>query len=668
MPRAARLIACLALVPLACTDDGGDAGEDELGGDTDSETETETESDTGTDTGEPEPAVEWPTLDCDPLVPELCAYPYPNNVFTADDPAMDTGRRLELSAAMMPQSAIHQPDTSAWSASDGFSPASTMLAFLPGATTTGLPTPLTIEASLDPDCPTVVIDAETGERVPHWAELDMSHDDDARRTFMIRPAVRLDDDRRYIVAIRGVVDAGGAALEASPAFAALRDLSPSDEPSVDARRPLYADIFARLGEAGVAREDLQLAWDFTTATDANITGRLLHMRDAGLEQLGAEPSFSITDIDANPSPGIAYRVDASLSVPLFLDDPGPGGRLVLGADGLPEVQTMTEYPFMVLIPEQAYEEPAGLIQFGHGLFGAYTDVDDDLLAGLAVDYNYVVFASTWIGMAGEDVAHIGGLLQGARLDDWPTVVGRLSQGVFNALATMRTMKTSFADAPEVLGPNMEPLLLDLDRSFYFGGSQGGILGTPYMALSTDVERGVLAVPGQPYSLLLNRSEAWQFLGDISKSVYDDTLDLRLAIELMQQLWDRTEPTGFSGHVIDDPLPGTSAHEVLVFAAIGDHLVTTLGAHVMARDLGIPQLAPNNRDLFGIEVVDQPHAGSVLIEYDFGLPPEPITNVPMTEGSDPHGALADVPIAIQATDQFLRTGVVESFCDGVCDPT
>jgi hypothetical protein len=41
---------------------------------------------------------------------------------------------------------------------------------------------------------------------------------------------------------------------------------------------------------------------------------------------------------------------------------------------------------------------------------------------------------------------------------------------------------------------------------------------------------------------------------------------------------------------------------------------------------------------------------------------------MTEGSDPHGALADVPNAILTVEQFLRTGVAENSCDGVCDPS
>jgi hypothetical protein len=58
----------------------------------------------------------------------------------------------------------------------------------------------------------------------------------------------------------------------------------------------------------------------------------------------------------------------------------------------------------------------------------------------------------------------------------------------------------------------------------------------------------------------------------------------------------------------------------------------------------------------------------MIEYEWGLPDEPIENVPMLEGEDPHGKLADIPNAALTVEQFLRTGMVESFCDGVCDPS
>ena len=53
-----------------------------------------------------------------------------------------------------------------------------------------------------------------------------------------------------LVAIRGVVDGDGAVIPAGEVFTALRDGGESDEPSVGARRALYADIFSRLEAAG----------------------------------------------------------------------------------------------------------------------------------------------------------------------------------------------------------------------------------------------------------------------------------------------------------------------------------------------------------------------------------------------------------------------------------
>ena len=664
-PTTLLLATSLGLAALvACADD--EASDEFTQPDTESGSEGDGDGD-GPDEADPE--VVWPLLDCDPLVPDYCAFPFPNNVFSMEDPETETGRRLAFSTDMIPDGADYQPDADVWLDSDGFSPASALLAYFPGASVEGLATPLTIEASLAEDSKTIVINAETGARVPHWAELDMSHGDDGRRTFIIQPAVRLDPNTRYIVAIRGLVDSASETLGASEGFAALRDISPSEDDTIEARRGLYADIFARLAGAGVARADLQLAWDFTTAGDTNITERMVHVRDEGLEMFEAGPQLVITEVEVDPHPGIALRVRGDLLVPLYLDEPGPGGRMGFGPDGLPEPSGTTEYPFLALIPEQAFSEPAGLLQFGHGLFGSLNDLEQGLLTEMAIDYNFVVFSTTWLGMAGEDIGHIVGLLQFAHLDDFVTIVDRLGQGVFNALAAMRMMKGgAFADAPEVVGPNMEPLLLDTERAYFFGGSLGGIMGSTYMALTTDIERAALAVPGQPFSMLLNRSEAFVELSTLSLLAYDDTLDLAMSLQLMQLLWDRAEPSGFSRHVIDDPLPGTPAHEVVVLGAIGDHLVTNFATHIMVRELGVPSLRPVNRSLFGIDEVDQPYTGSAFIEFDFGLPPVPITNIPMTEGSDPHGALVDVPNAFVMVEQFLRTGTLETYCDGVCDPS
>ena len=246
--------------------------------------------------------------DCDPLVPTQCGFPFPSSVYLADDPTTPTGKRVAIGATTLPRyGAGPHIDASLWNDSDGFSPGQPALVHLPGATVTGLPSQDTIAASIDPSSPTILLDADTGELVPHFAERDESipTEDDAERTLMIRPVVRLDDARRYIVAIRRVVDAGGAPIEPSPAFRALRDGEASCDPSVVARRDLYADIFARLEQAGVPRGDLQIAWDYTTASRANNTSRLLYMRDDALAKVGADgPAYVIDRVEDNPNPHV----------------------------------------------------------------------------------------------------------------------------------------------------------------------------------------------------------------------------------------------------------------------------------------------------------------------------------------------------------------------------
>lgn len=667
------LPASLLLLLAACPSDPAiiETSEDDDGDDTSAPGTSEPTGGSGGSGGleDPPAVVDWPTVECDVLVPSYCGFPFPSNVFTAADDASPTGRRLALSDAFIPDGrhdAAGPPDP--WNRADGFSAGQALLAHLPGATITGLPDPVTIDRSLAADSPTILLDAETGERVPHFAELDMANADDERRAFMIRPVVRLKDSTRYIVAIRGVVDATDAPLPPSPAFAALRDRTAHDDPSIEARRPLYTDIFTRLADAGVAREDLQLAWDFTTASRENNTAAMLKMRDEALAMVGQDgPEYTITTLDMDVSEHIAFYVEGKMHVPMYLDSPDPGGRLVLGADGMPELQGMADFDFTVVIPTAALGAPATALQYGHGLLGeGREEILYDYRVAFADNYNYALFATDWLGMAAPDQIPIAAFIDAGNLGEFQTVADRNQQGILNALLAMRMVRGRLADDP-MLQSNGAPVIQP-GVGYYHGNSQGGIFGASYMALTTDVPRGMLGVPGQPYNLLLNRSSDFTMFWEILHGAFPDPLDDQIVLALFQMQWDRAEPNGYSAYIRTNTLPGTQPHEVLLPVAIGDHQVTTLGAHLMARTIGgVVNLTPTNRTIFGLEEAAGPHQGSAMIEYAFGLAPEPTTNIPPTDGEDPHGKVRKLPSAEQSLDQFLRDGVIESFCDGACDP-
>ncbi len=191
-----------------------------------------------------------------------------------------------------------------------------------------------------------------------------------------------------------------------------------------------------------------------------------------------------------------------------------------------------------------------------------------------------------------------------------------------------------------------------------------------MALSTDTERALLAVPGQSYNLLLNRSVNFdEYAGQLYGNYNWNALDMQMNLALIQGLWDRAEPTGYSKYIRTNRLPGTPAHEVVIQVSKADHQVTNLGAHIMARTIGgVVNLAPLIRPVWGLDVVSGQHSGSAMIEIDFGNPDPPITNIPHWADTmdDPHGRATELEALGPILIDFYANGVVSNPCDGPCD--
>ena len=609
---------------------------------------------------------------CDPLVPTQCGFPFPSNVYLVDDASTHSHKRVAFAETTLP---VHGKTMAPIPASlvadsDGFSPGQAPITHLPGATILGLPTQHDIDTSLSSESPTILLDADTGELVPHFAELDMTATSDDDRTFIIRPVVRLKDAHRYIVAIRHVVDASGVELEPSPVFAALRDGTENAEPSVGLRRDLYADIFDKLDAAGIDKADLQLAWDYSTASRENNTEKMVFMRDDALADVGSHgPHYVIDTITDDPNPEIARRIEGHMTVPLYLDSPDPGGSLVLGANGMPEKQGTADYPFIVQIPHSATTgTPGGIVQNGHGLLGSRHEGENGYLATLANRGNFVTIAVDMIGMAEDDeVTAISAILNDPLT--FRPFVDRQLQGMTNQLLAMRMMMGDFANDEAVKFNGVSAI--DTTQHFYRGDSQGGIFGGTYMALSTDVARGLLGEPGAPYNLLLNRSVDFQSFFDLLAARYTSHRDLQLVLGVLQMLWDRVEPDGYLPYMTAGNLPNTPPHRVLIHSAIGDHQVTPLGAYFVARTVGAVALTPAPRPIWGIEEVSGAASGSAIVEYDYGalVPPLPDTNAPTTapDDTDPHDWVREEPSAMDQSAHFFTTGEIIPFCVGTCDP-
>ncbi len=625
---------------------------------------------------------------CDPLVPQHCGLPFPSNVYLVDDPTgkNPSGKSVRFGPHTLPLTLGTRPiDPSMLYGMDGFSPGQAPMTYLPGATDKGLATPDDIASTLQSDSPTIILNADTGKLVPHWVDLDYSAKHDNERVLMLRPAIRLDDETRYIVAIRGVVDADGKVIPPSAAFKALRDGKSSKNRSVYQRRGLYKDIFAKLAAAGVKKSNLQIAWDYTTASRANNTRRLISMRDKALAAVGADgPTFKVKLVEENPDPDILRRITVDMTVPCFLTDcsvydnskPDKIGTMVLGDDGLPKQNGTMTVEVYIHVPNSVLTAgPHGLLQNGHGLFGSGHEGQDSYLAQMANRFHWIAFSMDLYGFASPDVNLAINAL-GARPEYFPGFFDRQTQGHVNQLLAMRMMmgriaKDGIKDASgKVL---LDPAWINKDLRAYRGDSQGGIMGTTYMAISTDVTRGLLGEPGLPYNLLLNRSQDWPAYGIVLGGAYSNNMDVQLMLGLIQMGWDRTEPDGYAPYITENMLPGTPSHHVLIHDALGDHQVTTYSAAVLARTIGAVDVESNDpkrplvRDVWGVKSAPTPLKNqNAMVEYDFGLPKEPLHNLPATSGNDPHDTVRKLTPSYEQSDKFFRTGEIDWFCDGICN--
>ena len=605
---------------------------------------------------------------CDPLVPSHCGFPFPSDVYTRADATSTTGVRLAFVGRALPS---HTTTTAPFERLDGFSPASSPMTHMPGATTTGLVGQLELASSLLPASKTVLLDLDTGARVAHFAELDEAYSDDMQRALLLRPAVLLTPSHHYAVAIRGVVNAAGAVLAPSPVFAALRDGTPSTDLAVTDRRIAYDALFAQLVHAGIDRASLQIAWSFTVGSRSSHTSDLVSMRDAALATVGTSgPPYTLTNVevtDPTTDANIALRVTGQMRVPNFLTQAAPGGNLRRDASGAPVAMGERTVTFWMLIPRSAATTPARPVQWGHGLLGTGAEIFDfDPIFPLANQYHYVIFAVDWAGMASADLGHIANVAVTGDMGRFATVTERLEQGILESLLAMRLVRGALAADPAIALGGYSPIDTAIPPVFV-GQSQGGILGGTYMALTTDVRRGVLLVPGQSYSFLLQRNNGgWQRFSPLFEALYGP-LDVQRCLALMQILWDRSEPSGFSPYVLNDRLAGTPEHEVLMMVARNDHQVSMLAGQQMARSIGVPQLAPAVREIWGIDDVTRPHTGSAMIEVDFGVPNVPDVNQPATTSPDPHTLIFSPTWAATTLHDFISTGVVSTTCSGPCDP-
>jgi hypothetical protein len=641
---------------------------------------------------------------CDPIDPAQCLLPYPNDWLTRPDSTSATGRRLDLNPLAMPRNIAGKPvDPSAWNESDGFSAGSEILTVVPGMTKNSdlnasrLPTDLNIRRNAQSNLGVVLLDATTGKVWPTWTEVDQYTSEagvipsgttsPVQQDLIIHPAMNLLDGHRYIVALRHLVTDNGTDAPQSAAFTTYVQDYLHHNTGGDARARHMDQVFADLKEVGwnisTHPKDLFLAWDFTTASTQNVTGRLLAIRDAAFERLGETkaqidagrnvgqaPSFtvsSVTNFTAAQNPNVAREITGTFSVPCYItptcsppekcsqissaspvdDCPSPGefnypNPTDPDADPSQVPGQTYQAGYICVVGRAGFESQQTLrpVEYGHGLFGSDSEVRSSPQEEMANREGMMYCATNWFGFASADVPNA--VLALSDLSLFPILVDRTEQGELNFLYLQRLMISprGFSTNAAFQYSTGKSFINLRDGVSYDGNSQGGIYGGTVCAVSIDVRRCALGVPGMDYPVLLPRSSDYVAKNTVPQvmqqelqklaanpSSYDPTnaysdigysnlLDTfypeqgqrQLIIDLLSTLWDRADPDGYAGHMTSTAVGGllpdctaegvvpgatetshcpaaTPNHRVLMQVAWGDHQVANMTAFDEARTIG-----------------------------------------------------------------------------------
>lgn len=622
---------------------------------------------------------------CDFFDNHYCLFPWPNDYFTTADSTTDTRRRVNLNILSMPKNIAGKPiDPTEWNRNDGFSPGQAILVRIPNLNTvkTGAVPITNIGDSMRDSQPIVVLDADTGERNLIWAELDANLTKftacDAIRpvdaalgiagdaglpaaeqikdlgdqlraqckqllpqieiplfdpgpALIIRPAINFKEGHRYIVALRNLKDDSGNTITAPPSFQIYRDNHSSLLPQVNNRRAHMEQLFAKLGAAGIQRNTLYMAWDFTVASKRNLSERVLHIRDDALAALGDTtpgsgvdgnaPSISKVTFTDKVSSTIAREIRGVITVPSYLNLPNgiagsrfyyPPGSKLPGRNPTTPTQT---FDFLCRIPYKAFgldpnkdpstatvPVPGRPALYGHGLLGSKSEGSGQI-GDMIQENNFIYCATDWIGMASHDTSILSGQLDTTYYDppfgdvlnvltiltdvsNFPTLADRVQQSMINftylGRAVINPRGFCALDAFKV----NDKCVIDTSELFYDGNSQGGIIGGALVAISPDIKAGVLGVPGMNYSTLLQRSVDFDMYASLLYTSYPASLDQQFVLSFMQMLWDRAENNGYAQHLnATNPYANTPPKRVLLTPAFGDHQVSMYTAEVMARTIG-----------------------------------------------------------------------------------
>jgi hypothetical protein len=638
-----------------------------------------------------------PALDlaegCQPLAPEAsCLLPYPSDYFRVSDAAMPSGARIVVTGAakLVTGDGKNRDATlpDAW-VPDGASLVPTLVAVLPTEISAdGLPGLLDDPAkSAEMTSPTLLVNTKTGALVPHYVDLDSKAKDPTRQGIALRPFSRLDPETHYVVAVRSVQGPDGLAVPPAEGFRRLRDAEVGKDPALAAVLPRFEEgVLGPLDALGVDRASLQIAWDFTTESEARATADMVGVREKTLAWL-SEHTPEVKIVSVTSGGATAWKIiKGTYQAPLFLTDDQPGAVLLRDDGGQVRMQGEMTVPFTIVVPPSVRDsfEPGQALAFGHGFFGGQSEVEGGPVREILDHTKSVGVAIDWVGMSSADLSSLADTLV-ANPTHGADFVDRVHQAMVNWLVLTAAVKGPLAAIPGLVrggdgttegvienpaggGDNKGNCLYDAASVSFLGISMGHILGGVHAAVNPDISKVILNVGGGAFTHMMPRAVPFAPLFAIMASALREPLSTQAYIAMMAASLDRIDPAVYAPFVVDRPFaPSPAKRQVLMQTGLGDSQVPNIGSFLHARALGLSLTAPSARDVFGLSAKEPSSLSSALTVFAFGIDESPYAKGALA-ANKVHDSVRLDPQALEEMRVFLQKGSIEIDCGGPCQGT
>jgi len=594
--------------------------------------------------------------------------PFPSSLY---EKAQADGVTLDLPAGAFPDNIVSGKafDPAPLASRHGWPASSTIIwATKGGVDPAGLVPHTSLADSLTDASATVLLDMDTGERVAHFAEVDVNELDSVdNQAVYIRPVARLTGGHRYAVPVRNPLHSStGTALPVRDGFQAVLDDRATGHARLDVRRPRLREAVAALETAGVPKSSLVVAWDFTVEPDDEAVREPLAARDAALAAmgpLGANLTYTVTS-DLGPPDGetrIARRLEIDFQSPAIAGLSNAGFNR--DGDGAVVAQgTMTAKAYVMIPPCATFDAPAGILMYGHGIFGSLEEVrNGEYMRDLAQEGCYIVAGTEWTGMSKDDIPDAL-----YALNDLNQAWGfgqHIFQGIVNTIALEQMLRGKLAT--DLFKDDQDRSIVDTTRVQFLGVSMGHVLGAVFLAQDPFVKGGVLHVGGGNWSPRLERSNSWAAYGLPLKSTYDTLLDAVIMEQVLQMALEPVDGATYAGLALPGAAPGK---QHLLQTSLHDASVPNLASFYHARSLGLPLLSSSVVTPFGFAAPVESgneKGGYVIVDE---MPPKqpPETNEVFNFNSIAHENPRRRAALQQQMRQFWSTGTAANTCTGTCD--